>query len=68
MENSSEKLMLAGVVAYCAECGDEGLFLPVEDGCVVDGCEHVCTRCDAAFFLLEVLDNTGVPHHAASVA
>jgi hypothetical protein len=65
MKNSSEKLMLAGVVAHCAECGDEGLFLPVEDGCTVDACEHCCTRCDAAVFLFEVVDNTGVSHHAA---
>lgn len=53
--------MLAGVVAFCDECGDEGLFVPVEDGCA-DGCEHCCTRCDAAVFLLDVLDNTGAGH------
>ncbi|HEX6247185.1 MAG TPA: hypothetical protein VFZ64_04890 [Nocardioidaceae bacterium] len=66
MENESEKLMLAGVVAFCEECGDEGLFVPVEDGCAVDACEYCCTRCDAAVFLLEVLDNTGVPHRAVA--
>ena len=62
MENTSDNLMLTSVVAFCAECGDEGLFVAVEDGCVVDACEYCCTRCDAAVFLLEVLENTGSPH------
>jgi len=62
MENTSDKLMLTGVVAFCAECGDEGLFVAVEEGCAVDGCEFCCTRCDSAVFLLEVLENTGAPH------
>ena len=57
--------MLTGVVAFCGECGDEGLFVAVDEGCAVDGCEYCCTRCDAAVFLLEVLENTGVPHHAS---
>jgi hypothetical protein len=58
--------MLNGVVAFCAECGDEGLFMPVEGGCAIDGCEFCCTRCDAAVFLVEVLDNTGTPHRAVA--
>jgi uncharacterized protein (DUF983 family) len=62
MRNSSELLMRTGVVALCPDCGDEGLFVPVEDACAVDGCEFCCTRCDAAVFLLEVLENTGVRH------
>lgn len=62
MENMSDRLMLSGVVAFCADCGDEGLFVPVEDACATDGCEFCCTRCDAAVFLLEVLENTGAPH------
>ncbi len=62
MENGSEVLMLEGVVAVCADCGDERIFVPVEDRCAVDGCEFCCTTCDAAVFLLEVLDNTGTPH------
>lgn len=61
MENTSDNLMLTGVVAFCAECGDEGLFVAVEEGCS-DGCEFCCTRCDAAVFLLEVLENTGARH------
>jgi hypothetical protein len=59
MRNSSEKLMLTGVVAFCAECGDDGLFVAVDDGCDAETCEYCCTRCDAAVFLLEVLENTG---------
>ena len=54
--------MLSGVVAFCAECGDEGLFVAVGEGCDFDGCEFCCTRCDAAVFLLEVLENTGTAH------
>jgi hypothetical protein len=63
MENMSDRLMLGGVVAFCTDCGDDGLFVPVEEGCATDGCEFCCTRCDAAVFLLEVLENTGTPHH-----
>ena len=66
MDNASQKLMLNGEVAFCSECGDEGLFLPVEEGCAVDHCEWCCTRCDAAVFLLEVIDNTGQPHLAVA--
>ena len=66
MENKSEKLMLTGVVAFCDECGDECLFVPFEEGCQVDGCEYCCTRCDAAVFLLEVLENTGVSHRSVA--
>jgi hypothetical protein len=66
MENTSDNLMLTGVVAFCAECGDEGLFVAVEGGCPVDDCEYCCTRCDAAVFLLEVLDNTRAPHRSVA--
>lgn len=61
MENS-EILMRSGVTAVCADCGGERLFVPVDDGCDFDGCEFCCTSCDAAVFLLDVLDNTGQPH------
>ena len=66
MQNKSEMLMLTCVLAFCPECGDEGLFVPVEEGCQVDGCEYCCTRCDAAVFLLEVLDNTRAPHRSVA--
>lgn len=54
-------LMLAGVRALCPDCAEWTLFVPVDDGCAVDGCEFCCTRCDAAVFLLDVFDNTGAP-------
>ena len=38
-------LMLRGVVATCADCGDETIMIPVE-GSVDELC---CTACDAAF-------------------
>ena len=62
MENMSDRLMLSEVVAHCHDCGDEAIFVPIDDGCETDGCEFSCTRCDAAVFLLEVLENTGAPH------
>jgi hypothetical protein len=58
MRDDSEVLMLTGTLAYCADCGDRTLFVPVEDGCGSDGCEFCCTACDAAMFLLDVLRNT----------
>jgi len=57
MKNQSQMLMLDGVVAICADCGDQRIFAPVEDAG-----EFCCTTCDAAVFLLEVLENTGTPH------
>jgi uncharacterized protein (DUF983 family) len=58
MENRSDILMRGGVMARCPDCGDSRIFVPVEDGCAVDACEFCCTTCDAAVFLLEVLENT----------
>ena len=42
--------MLAAVTATCRDCGDERIFLPVEDG--APGGEFCCTSSDAAVFLL----------------
>ena len=42
--------MLAAVTASCRDCGDERIFLPVEDASA-DG-EFCCSSCDAAVFLL----------------
>jgi len=61
MGNKSDLLMRGGVLAFCAECDDERLFLPVCDECASDGCEFCCTTCDAAVFLLDVLDDVVVP-------
>ncbi|MGH3329693.1 MAG: hypothetical protein ACRDPJ_05150 [Nocardioidaceae bacterium] len=62
MENKSDLLMLSGVMAFCDDCGDDRIFVAVEDGCDHDACEFCCTTCDAAVFLLEVLENTGTAH------
>ncbi len=63
MENTARTLMLTAVMAICSDCGDERIFVPVEDGCVTGKpekcCEFCCTTCDAAVFLLDVVDNTG---------
>ena len=54
--------MLRGVWAQCADCEGEQVFLPIENG------EFCCTGCDAAVFLVEVLDNTGDRLAAREVA
>jgi hypothetical protein len=54
VEKLSNLLMVAGVTALCADCGDERLFVPV-DGDAPTG-EFCCTSCDAAVFLLSVVD------------
>jgi len=63
MANQSEVLMLSGVTAQCADCGGKRIFLPVDDG---SGDTFCCTSCDAAVFLLEVLDNTGGSRRSAA--
>jgi len=65
--DGSEILMLSGVTAHCGDCGGERIFVPVE-GCDLEGCEFCCTSCDAAVFLLEVLDNTGGAQRHGRVA
>ncbi len=52
MEDKSDLLMLSGVVAGCAECGVERVFVPVDEE--DPGGEHCCTACDAAVFLLSI--------------
>jgi hypothetical protein len=52
MEDKSDLLMLSGVVAGCAECGAEQVFVPVDAEDPAG--EHCCTSCDAAVFLLSV--------------
>ena len=48
-------LMLSGVVAFCSECRAETIFVPVEcEGGVFDRCEHCCTACDSAVFLVDI--------------
>ena len=52
MDDRSQLLMLAGVSAFCTDCGDERVFLPV-DGADADG-GLCCTSCDAAVVVLSV--------------
>lgn len=66
MENKSETLMISGVLAFCVDCGDERIFMPVDEGCDHDGCEFCCATCDAAVFMMEVLENTGDPGRRAA--
>ncbi len=51
--------MLHGVVAACADCGDERVFVPTS----TDPGEFCCTACDAAVFLLAAVQPAG---HARS--
>lgn len=46
----ADLLMLSGVLATCADCAGERLFVPVDDA--GPGGEFCCTSCDAAVFLL----------------
>jgi len=57
MENGSELLMLSGTLHWCDDCGGERVFVPVEADCAFDGCEFCCTGCDAAVFIMAVLEN-----------
>jgi uncharacterized protein (DUF983 family) len=58
MENKSDLLMLSGTMARCPDCGDTTLFVPVEEGCDVVGCEFCCTTCDAAVYLLDLSETS----------
>jgi hypothetical protein len=58
MENKSDLLMLSGTMAQCPDCGDTTLFVPVDEGCDVVGCEFCCTTCDAAVYLLDLADTS----------
>ena len=51
-EKMSNLLMVSGVVALCADCGDERLLVPADDGPTGAYC---CTSCDAAVFLVSMV-------------
>jgi len=53
-EDLSNLLMTSGVAATCADCGDERLFVPVDEDAPAGA--YCCTSCDAAVFLLAVVD------------
>jgi len=63
MANDSDVLMLHGVTARCVDCGGNRIFVPVDGG---NGDTFCCTSCDAAVFLVEVLDNTGQSRRSAA--
>ena len=52
METADHLLMLSGVSALCADCGDECVFVPVD----TDAHAWCCTSCDAAVFLPPAVD------------
>jgi hypothetical protein len=57
---SADLLMLRGVAAPCADCGDERVFVPVdEDATGALSMEYCCTSCDAAVFLFSLHDGAG---------
>ena len=56
-------LMLSGVSARCADCGDECVFVPVDD----QAHAWCCTTCDAAVFMLPAVDPV-LRRHASRVA
>ena len=58
MENKSDLLALRGTMAWCPDCRDTTLFVPVDDGCGAVGCEFCCTACDAAVFLFDLSDSS----------
>ena len=58
--------MLRGVLAYCADCREECLFVPLDEA--KETGEHCCTACDAAVFMLEVVDNTAPTRARSRVA
>jgi len=50
MDDAADMLMLSGLTAGCTDCGDERVFVPVEDGA------FCCTTCDAAVYLVTLVD------------
>lgn len=67
MKNTAELLMLEGVVAECAECDGDRIFLPVDEHCGGGACEFCCTICGAAVLIDPLLSYTG-PSVATHVA
>jgi hypothetical protein len=55
-DTSADLLMLRGVVVLCADCGDETVFVPIDEdlsGPPSASTEYCCTSCDAAVFLFD---------------
>jgi hypothetical protein len=54
MEKIADVLLLDAVQAWCEECGAEQLLVPAEDDHVAGGL--CCTVCDAAVFVVQVVE------------
>ena len=66
MENKADLLMLRGVLAGCADCGDERVFVPADVGDMTG--EYCCTGCDAAVILVAVLPDRDAGRRTERVA
>ncbi|MGH8967761.1 MAG: hypothetical protein ACRDXB_20900 [Actinomycetes bacterium] len=64
MENGSDILMLSGIAQVCPDCGDEAIFVPVDEETPDHG-EFCCTSCDAALVLLPALESAGAASRVA---
>jgi hypothetical protein len=53
MSDPTDVLTLHGVSAECADCGDERIFVPTDGS---QSGEFCCTACDAAVFLLALIE------------
>ncbi|MDQ3307165.1 MAG: hypothetical protein M3499_02210 [Actinomycetota bacterium] len=56
MNNRADLLLLESVVSGCADCGDERIFVPVDDNCGGGACEFCCATCGAAVLIDPLLD------------
>jgi len=54
MDNIADVLLMDAVQAWCEECGAEQLLVPAEDDTAAGGL--CCTVCDAAVFVLQVVE------------
>ena len=54
MDNIADVLLMDAVQAWCEECGAEQLLVPAEDDAAAGGL--CCTVCDAAVFVLQVVE------------
>lgn len=51
MDNRVDLLLLESVVAVCADCAGERIFVPVDECCGGGACEYCCTTCGAAVLI-----------------
>jgi hypothetical protein len=58
-DNRADVLMLSGIVRVCSDCGDERIFVSIDE-CEAEGCEFCCTSCGAAMLIDPLCDVTTV--------